>query len=191
MDEDKLNTNATSETNARNGHFPGKNTATKSSEHMHFDIHDRIRKLEKKWRRSRKLLYIVITILIGILLILIIVKVTDNIVDKAVLDTANSVENINESGQADQEKILKDVTKLIMLPTNEAPIISIINNADELIKEQPFFTGAQNGDILLGYRNSLKAIIYSPSRNLIVNAGPIVLNEPVATTTTKVAPKKK
>ena len=180
-----------SKTNTRNEDVSGGHAVTKNSEHMHFDIHDRIRILEKKWRRSRKLSYIAITILIGILLVLIIAKVTNNIVDKAILDTVNSVENINESSQTDQAKILNDVSKLIILPAGEAPIISVINNAAELTKEQPFFTGAQNGDMLLAYRNSLKAIIYSPSRKLIVNAGPIVLSEPVATSTIKELPKKK
>jgi hypothetical protein len=48
-----------------------------------------------------------------------------------------------------------------------------ITNPEELIRKDAFFTGSTSGDILLIYKNARKAIIYSPSRDIIVNAGPV------------------
>lgn len=71
------------------------------------------------------------------------------------------------------ESLVKDAGKIIILPTNEEPTIFDISNPDTLIAQQPFFTGSITGDKLLIYKQAARAIIYSPSRHLIVNVGPI------------------
>jgi len=72
-------------------------------------------------------------------------------------------------------RLLQSVGKLMIIP-NEQPVVATINQADVLTKEQPFYAGSQNGDKLLIFPKSQKAIIYSPSRNVIVNSGPFVVN---------------
>jgi mRNA degradation ribonuclease J1/J2 len=103
-------------------------------------------------------------------------------------------------GQASQEEIkevLDEVKKLMIVP-EEQPVMAKIDNADELKKQQAFFAGATNGDVVLIFPQAVKAVIYSPSRHLIVNSGPIqtqntptgTATTPETTTDTKAAPKK-
>ena len=97
-------------------------------------------------------------------------------------------------GMTEQQKIEKEtkalvaqVSRLMVLPEGELPQVAEIKDAALAAKEQPFYTGAQNGDKVLVYVNARKAIVYSPSRDMIVNAGPI-LGEQSGTTATEPAP---
>jgi len=98
----------------------------------------------------------------------------------------------NQMQQAQIKELIAKVGKLILLPTGEEPVIATINDASTLIKEQPFYKGAVNGDVVIVYQKAAKAIVYSPSRNLIVNVGPIVLpDQPApAKTSTSTSTKK-
>ncbi|MFH1455011.1 MAG: hypothetical protein ABIF22_01680 [bacterium] len=95
--------------------------------------------------------------------------------------------------QAEINALIVKVGQLIMLPTGEEPVVATINDAAALIKDQVFYKGAKNGDVVLVYQKASKAIIYSPDRNIIVNVGPIFLQDqqaqtpatPTATTTKK------
>ncbi len=87
---------------------------------------------------------------------------TPNVAD----DTVLSDEDVAE--------IIKAAGKHIILPEGEEPAAAKIIDVDELLKTQPFYRGAINGDILLIYQASAKAILYSPSRDMLVNVGPIV-----------------
>jgi hypothetical protein len=69
-----------------------------------------------------------------------------------------------------------EAVKKIMLVPSEQPIIATIEQAETLVKEQPFYGGAQNGDKLLIFPNAKKAVIYNPTGNKIINAGPFVLS---------------
>ena len=83
--------------------------------------------------------------------------------------------------QAQVQAIIAKVGKLIILPTGEDPVVATISDASTLMKEQAFYKGSENGDIVLVYQKAAKAIVYSPSRNLIVNVGPVVLQNPQTT----------
>jgi len=94
--------------------------------------------------------------------------------------------------------IVEKVKRLMILPDNELPQMAEIRDAALAAKEQPFYTGAQNGDKILVYLTTRKAIIYSPARDLIVNVGPVYMDEPKTTSpnpttasTTKTTTKKK
>ena len=85
------------------------------------------------------------------------------------------IQNISKAEEAKViQEIVSKATKLIVLPKDEEPVMATITNATDLIKEQPFYAGSQNGDVVLMYQKALKAIIYSPERNIIVNVGPII-----------------
>ncbi len=75
--------------------------------------------------------------------------------------------------QDQQNQILASVSKLIMLPDDETPSLAVINDAKSFASDFPFGKDAVNGDILLYYAKNQQAIIYSPSRNIIVNKGPV------------------
>ncbi len=70
--------------------------------------------------------------------------------------------------------------KLIILPQGDEPVLATVTDAATLTKQQAFFTGAVNGDQLLLFPRNLKAVIYSPSRKMIVNVGPIQQQPAVA-----------
>lgn len=75
--------------------------------------------------------------------------------------------------ERENKMMVERVRSLILLPEGVAPIIYTIEDPAILIKEQSFFIGSERGDKLLLYPNIAKAVIYSPLRNLIVNAGPV------------------
>jgi hypothetical protein len=68
--------------------------------------------------------------------------------------------------------ILKDVSKHMLIPAEEPNIFDITDPAT-LSSQQKFFEGSVIGDKLLVYTSVGKAIIWSPSRNIIINSGPI------------------
>lgn len=84
---------------------------------------------------------------------------------------------------AQVKDIVTKVGKIMMLPTGEEPVVATINDASSLIKEQPFYKGAKNGDVVLVYQKAAKAIVYSPERNVIINVGPIFLQDQQGQTT--------
>lgn len=72
--------------------------------------------------------------------------------------------------------LVKDLSKYMFLP-NEDPLVFTISDIDSLIREQAFFTNAQNGDVLFIFPQSAKAIVFSPKRKRVVNAGPVSFDE--------------
>lgn len=89
-------------------------------------------------------------------------------------------------GVRSQAKIDREITRLVtqveqhMLVPDDKPLVFTISDVETLVKEQAFFTGAQNGDRLLIFQSTGKAVIYSPKRDILVNVGPINFNAPDA-----------
>jgi hypothetical protein len=73
----------------------------------------------------------------------------------------------NGNSQNDVAAITKKIGKFMELPADETPTIATVSDREKL-KEQPFFTKAQNGDKVLIYTKSQKAILYRPSANQII-----------------------
>lgn len=94
---------------------------------------------------------------------------------------------VSQANQAQVADLIAKVGKLVILPSGEQPVVATINDASSLIKQQAFYSGAINGDVVLVYQKAAKAIVYSPSRNMIVNVGPVIMqqNQSAATTTVK------
>lgn len=78
-----------------------------------------------------------------------------------------------ERAQQEVESVVAAAGKLMILPRGETPSLAMVTNAATLAAQQKFFANAQNGDDLLVYSKAAEAILYSPSRNIIVNVGPI------------------
>lgn len=74
----------------------------------------------------------------------------------------------------DDVAIMAAVDLLTDFPA-EKPIIATIHQADIVASDKPFYAGAQDGDKLIIFPKSQQAIIYSISRNVIVNYGPFVI----------------
>jgi len=97
-------------------------------------------------------------------------------------NTTTGVANGEELTEDDVAELIEAVSKHIILPEGEEPVAAKIIDVDELLKTQPFYRGAINGDILLIYQAAAKAILYSPSRDMLVNVGPIIADEEADTT---------
>lgn len=75
----------------------------------------------------------------------------------------------SQASKDDQvKKIVAEVAKLARLPENETPSIATITDVSKL-KDQPFFKDAKNGDILLVFNSSGKAVLYDPKDKKIVD----------------------
>lgn len=86
--------------------------------------------------------------------------------------------------QQEVQKVVAQVSRLIVLPEGEMPTIATVTDPEKL-KDQPFFSKAQKGDKLLIYTNAKKAILYSPTNNKIVEVAPINIgNTPAAASNT-------
>lgn len=85
------------------------------------------------------------------------------------------------------QEVIDKVNKLIELP-KETPTIANITDKTKL-SSQPFFANAQDGDKVLIFRNSKKAIIYRESTNKIIEVGAISIGESPTSTPQPLTPK--
>lgn len=82
--------------------------------------------------------------------------------------------------QEENQKIIEAVGKLVLLPEGEAPTIATVTDAGKLRAGQAFFAKAADGDKVLIYTSALKAIMYRPSENKIIEIAPLVIGNPNA-----------
>ncbi len=79
----------------------------------------------------------------------------------------------NQVKNDEMTTLLKRVGRHFLIPEGAAPVVATVLDAPALAKEQLFFQHAVNGDKLLIFRGSVQAVLYSPSRDIIVNVGPV------------------
>lgn len=90
--------------------------------------------------------------------------------------TEASQEEIQKEIEKEVKEVTSAVSKIMLLP-DETPQIATVVDPKVLIEQQSFYEGVEKGDKVLFYAEAKRAIIYSPSRNLIVNAGPVYFGE--------------
>jgi hypothetical protein len=91
----------------------------------------------------------------------------------------HSKASIEKRAQVETVRLVKEVRKVMILPETDVPAVFDIQDPVLLTSQQAFFAGAEKGDKLLVYPQLGKAIIYSPSRHIIVNVGPVTFNDSV------------
>ena len=91
--------------------------------------------------------------------------------------------------QQEVQKVVAEVSRLIVLPEGETPTIATVTDPD-LLKDQPFFAKAQKGDKVLIYTNAKKAILYNPTSNKIVEVAPLNIGNNTSTPTPSSTEKK-
>jgi competence protein ComGC len=84
----------------------------------------------------------------------------------------NLKNNIGQVAQTENQNVLKNISKLIILPKDEVPVIATITDMNKL-KDQAFFDNAELGDKVLIYYKAKTAVLYNPAENLIINVAPI------------------
>lgn len=90
----------------------------------------------------------------------------------------SSAEGQEEAQKQEVNALLDQVNKHMILPDDEQPTVATVTNVDELKGQQPFFERASNGDKIIIYANSQRAIIYSPEKDIIVNVGTLLADNP-------------
>lgn len=82
-------------------------------------------------------------------------------------------ENPQKVAQEEISEVVAKVSRHMILPENETPTAAVVSDPDVLKKDQPFFNNARTGDRVLIYANALKAILYNPELDKIVEVAPL------------------
>lgn len=96
---------------------------------------------------------------------------------KQQLTQLTSLEGQQELAQQEIQRVVDQLGQHIMLPENEEPLMATIVDAAALAEEQPFYQGASDGDKIVIYPEAQKAILFSQEKDLIINVGPVFLEE--------------
>lgn len=75
------------------------------------------------------------------------------------------------------EDLTKTIGQFVELPADETPTLATVTDREKLA-DQTFFLKAENGDKVLIYSNSGKAILYRPSTKKIVDMTSVNINQP-------------
>jgi type II secretory pathway pseudopilin PulG len=95
---------------------------------------------------------------------------------KQELAKLSTAEGQQRLAQQEVDMVINQLKKRMILPDKERPTLATVTDVEVLKKNQPFFQKAQNGDKVLVYVGDKKAIIYRPSKDLIVNVGFIAVS---------------
>lgn len=85
---------------------------------------------------------------------------------------------LNSPTNASAEQVKQLITKInthIVLPEGEVPTVATVSDKTKLAS-QAFFAKAENGDKVLIYSSTRKAILYRPSLDKIIEMGPVSLS---------------
>jgi len=88
----------------------------------------------------------------------------------------STLQGQQEVAKKEVDQITTGLAKLTLLP-KEDPVVATIVDSKFLATQSAFYQNAENGDKLVVYPKAQKAYIFSPAKNIIVNAGPLVLNQ--------------
>jgi hypothetical protein len=81
-------------------------------------------------------------------------------------------QNPQAVAEKDNAALVAELSKLIVLPTDEQPTIATVADPSKL-KDQLFFANAKTGDRVIIYTNARKAILYDPVAKQIIEVAPI------------------
>ncbi len=100
--------------------------------------------------------------------------VPENVDEKVTTETGD----LGTSEVAEEMKLIEAVRKLVVIPSNESPKVEKIKDIGAITTNKEFFAEAQNGDVVLVFRDAKKAVLYRPATNQIVNIGPVQIASP-------------
>lgn len=104
------------------------------------------------------------------------------------------------SGYSEEEiqKVTNEMkSRVLVAPNDEVKILGVIDNPDQLRKEQVFYKDVEKGDYVFVFTVTSRALIWRPSESKVINFGVFEVknNAPAgpqtAPTTPTSAPKKK
>ena len=71
--------------------------------------------------------------------------------------------------------VIKQISELAVVPNDPNAVLANVSDVTKL-KGQTFFDNAQNGDEIVIFPSAMRAILYRPSINKIINIGPLSSN---------------
>lgn len=86
------------------------------------------------------------------------------------------------------EELVETIGAFFTLPEGETPTLATVTDREKLA-EQPFFQKAENGDKVLIYSQSGRAILYRPGNGKIVDVTTVNVNNPTAAATETPTPQ--
>lgn len=81
-----------------------------------------------------------------------------------------------QTSESEAIQLKNKLSQFMLLPSEEVPTVATVVDVEK-VKNQAFFTNAQNGDKVLLFAESGKAILYRPSNSIIVEVAPINLGD--------------
>jgi len=84
--------------------------------------------------------------------------------------TKNLLNNPTEAAKIETKDLVARIQKLMVLPNEEPQIATVLE--EEKLKEQQFFANVQKGDKVLVFTKAQKAILFRPSKNMIIEVAP-------------------
>jgi len=91
--------------------------------------------------------------------------------------TLSKISNPEITAQEEVTRLVTAIGKILELPSDEQPTVATVLDKEK-IKDQPFFAKAENGDKVVIYSKAMKAILYRPSTNKVIEVAPISISQP-------------
>lgn len=91
--------------------------------------------------------------------------------------TRNQLTKLSNPGAAaevEAKNLATEVGRFLELPPEETPTLATVSDAS-LLKEQAFFSRAENGDRVLVYSKAQRAVLYRPSTKRVIEYAPVSL----------------
>lgn len=85
------------------------------------------------------------------------------------------------------QNLKEEIGAIFELPTDEEPTLATVTDREKLA-EQPFFQKAENGDKVLIYSNSGRAVLYRPSVKKIIDVTTVNVNQAAPTAAAEAEP---
>lgn len=92
-----------------------------------------------------------------------------------------------EAQKSDDTRLVERIGKLVDLPKGEVPTIATVSEVEKL-RSQPFFAKAENGDKILIFQISKKAVLYRPSTDKVIEIGPIAVDQNTSSSSGTLSP---
>ena len=94
--------------------------------------------------------------------------------------TQEALNNPEKTAQEETQRLINQMSDLIALPEadieNGEPTLATVQDKEKL-KDQEFFSNAENGDKVLIYAKARRAFLFRPSTNKVINVAPVSIGQ--------------
>jgi len=127
---------------------------------------------------EKKLLILLGAVTGALLLVIAAVLITIAAVNPGILAFGGAPKPVAEMTDAERgayaEEIKARIAKHMLLPAETPQITAAEENLSELLAQGGFWRDLERGDLILVFTQEARVVIWRPSRNLVVNVGPIL-----------------